>query len=129
MTSATPQAPKAARVVPLIAAAISMLAFAVWGVDRGIAALAGGVVAVLNWYALHWIVARIAQGEARHKAAVSLLLVLKLGFLIAVVFVLIRRLDLDPLGVLLGLATLFVAPVLDGLVLGPSAAKAAQEER
>ncbi len=124
-----PSSPLNAFAVPLFAAAITIVSFAVWGVDRGVAAAAGGAASVLNWVALRWIVARIARGEATQRLAVSFLLILKLGLLMAVVFVLVRRLGLDPFGVLLGLSTLFVAPVLSGLVLGSSAARAAQEER
>lgn len=115
--------------VPLFAGAVTVVAFALWGTERGVAALAGGVLAVANWFALRWIVSRIARGEATQRLMVGFLLIAKLGLLMALVFMLVARFKLDPLGVLLGLGTLFVAPVLSGLFQGSAAASAPQEER
>ena len=63
-----------------------------------------------------------------------MLLVLKMGALMAIIFVLIHKLALDPIGLTLGLATLFIAPLLSatlGVSSSPesSAAQAASEER
>jgi hypothetical protein len=66
------------------------------------------------------------------------LLVGKIGLLMAVVFILISRLALDPIGLAFGLGILFLGPVIAGLLsatngsvqsLDPSAASAAREER
>jgi hypothetical protein len=115
--------------VPLFAAAIALVTFAVWGGASGLAAACGGLLAVANWFALRWIVTRIARGEANQRLQVGFLLIAKLGLLMAMVVVLISRLKLDPLGVLLGLSTLFIAPVVSGLFQGSMAASAEQEER
>jgi hypothetical protein len=115
--------------VPFFAAVIALVSFAVWGGARGLGAAAGGSLAVANWFALRWIAMRITRGEATQRLQVGFLLIAKLGLLVALVFVLISRLQLDLLGVLLGLSTLFVAPVISGLFQGSQAASAAQEER
>lgn len=115
--------------VPLFAASIALVSFAVWGGSTGLAAACGGALAVANWFGLRWIVARIASGETKQRVQVGFLLIAKLGLLMAAVLVLISRLKLDPLGVLLGLSTLFIAPVISGLFQSPMAASAAQEER
>ncbi len=132
MTSQNPSI-VASRLLPLIAVGIAGLAYAVWGVDHGIAALVGGGVSLANWFVLRFLVTRITTGQNQSKAGFSLLLVAKMGVLVATVFVLIHRLALEPLGLVLGLSTLFVAPVLSALVgagsLAPSAAVAASASK
>lgn len=122
------------RALPLIAVFIALVTFAIWGVDRGIAAFVGGAVSVLNWTTLRWLTKRIMLGRPEQRAAISLLLVAKMGALMAVVVILIHKLALDPIGLVLGLATLFIAPLLSATVgMGsptePNAAHAAPEER
>ena len=125
---------RTARVLPLIAILIAAVTFAVWGLDRGIAAFVGGAVSVLNWTALRWLTRRIMAGRPEQRVGLTLLLMLKMGALMAVVFILIHKLALDPIGLVLGLATLFIAPLL-AATLGtggptqPNAAHAASEER
>ncbi len=122
------------RALPLIAGFIALVAYAIWGVDRGIAALVGGAVSVINWTTLRWLAKRIMGGRPEQRAALSMLLVAKMGALMAIVFILIHKLALDPIGLVLGLATLFIAPLLSatlgtGSPTEPNAANAASEER
>ncbi|MDB4988420.1 MAG: hypothetical protein JWN04_3598, partial [Myxococcaceae bacterium] len=61
----------------------------------------------------------------------------KIGLLMAIVFILINRVRLDPIGLAFGLSVLFIGPVLAGILtagngagqLDPSAALPAREER
>lgn len=118
-----------------LAAAVSALAFVNGGVDRGLAACLGAGLSLANWFALRWLGARIMQGQGALRALVSMLLVGKIGLLVAIVFVLVNTLGLDPIGLCLGLSVLFFGPVLGALLAGsaestkPSAATAAHEER
>lgn len=79
-------------------------------------------------------VAQADSGGAR-KALIGALLVGKIGLLMGLVYVLIHRVKLDPIGLAFGLGVLFVGPVAAALVasvarpLSPSAAGAAREER
>jgi hypothetical protein len=100
----------------LIAVAVASIAFALWGVQRGVAASVGSAVAVGNWFAMRWLVARMFDGEGTNRAALGLLLVGKIGLLIAIVFVLISRVKLDPIGLAFGLGVLFVGPALAGVL-------------
>lgn len=137
---------KPTRVLLLIAGCIVALAFVQWGPVRGSAALVGAVLSLLNWFALRWFTARLVYGAAASSAAdraeaasaskalVSLLLMGKIGLLIAVVYVLIQHLRVDPVGLAFGLGVLFIGPIVASLVSGtaslhPSAASAAREER
>lgn len=107
---------KTTRVLLLIAAAFVAVAFGLWGQARGVAALVGAVVSVVNWLALRWLTGRIVDPEAGpSKAAMSLLLVAKIGVLMALVYILIQRLHLDPIGLAFGLGVLFIGPVIANL--------------
>lgn len=102
----------------LAAAGISALAFGLWGVERGIAASVGAGLSVLNWLALRWLTGRIIRSEGASKGSASLLLVLKIGVLIALVSILVQRIQLDPVGLTFGLGLLVIGPLLTGLVGG-----------
>jgi hypothetical protein len=134
--------PKTTRVLLLIAGCLVVLAYVQWGAARGTAALVGAALSLLNWFALRWFTARLISGAAvdgsaasgSAKALVSLLLMGKIGLLIAIVYLLIQHLRVDPVGLAFGLGVLFIGPVVAGLVSGagsvhPSAANAAREER
>lgn len=125
----------------LVAAIVVVSAFALWGAPRGVAALVGAVLSVGNWFALRGLAARLVTGNfagGGRSAVLGFLLIAKIGLLMAIVFILINRVQLDPVGLAFGLSVLFVGPVLTGLLaagngspqqLDPSAASAAREER
>lgn len=107
---------KTTRVLLLIAAAFVAVAFGLWGQARGVAALVGATLSVANWLALRWLTGRIVDPDAGpSKAAMSLLLVAKIGLLMAIVYILIQRLQLDPIGLAFGLGVLFIGPVVANL--------------
>lgn len=108
--------PRTTRILLLIAACFVALAFALWGVERGIAASVGASLSVLNWLALRWLTGRIVNGEGTSKGSASLLLVGKIGFLIGAVYILIARLHIDPVGLVFGLGVLFIGPLVVGIV-------------
>jgi parvulin-like peptidyl-prolyl isomerase len=107
---------KSARLLLAIAAGFVALAFAMWGVERGLAAAVGATLSVLNWFALRWLTGRIAQSDGQSKGSASLLLVAKMGLLMALVYILIQRLNVDPIGLAFGLGVLFIGPVVTALV-------------
>lgn len=123
------------RPIVLIAASTVAVAFALWDVPRASAALIGAALSVANWFALRWLVVRLAS-QPQSPLLSGILLVAKIGVLIGAVFVLISRLGVDPIGLAFGLSVLFVGPVLAALrtlgptaSLDPSAARPAREER
>jgi hypothetical protein len=127
------QTQRMTRPLLLIAASVTCVAFAIWGAQRGQAAAIGAGLSVVNWFVLRWLVSRMFDGG--NKAALGLLLMAKIGALIAVVYVLISRLQIDPIGLAFGLGVLFVGPAVAGLLanasgsFNPSAAPSAREER
>jgi hypothetical protein len=90
----------------------------VWGAERGQAAAVGSAVGVGNWVALRWLVSRIVSDETAGRAGFSLLLVGKMTALMGIIFVLMNRFSIEPLGLTLGLGVLFVGPVLGSLLVG-----------
>ena len=125
-----------------VACLVVASAFALWGEQRGQAALAGAVVATVNWVLVRFIGARMfasaegGENPAGSRAFLSMLLMAKIGALMAVVYLLIQRLRLDPLGLAFGLGVMFLGPLVASLFAGesgrpmsPSAATAASKEQ
>lgn len=90
--------------IAAIAALLTAATFLVGGVRPGVGALAGGAVAVANWAGLKWLGERIVRGGGRQRAAVAVLMMLKLAAVGAVCFALVVRLGIHPLGFLVGLS-------------------------
>jgi hypothetical protein len=115
MTS-NPPIQRLTRPLLTIAAILVSTAYALWGANRAQAALVGAAVGLLNWFALCWLMGRMVQVPSARRALLSLLLVAKIGLLMAAVFFLISKLALDPLGLAFGLGVLFLGPVVAGLL-------------
>jgi hypothetical protein len=125
----------------LIAAIVVVSAFALWGAERGVPALVGAALSIGNWFALRGLALRLVSSNfasGTRGAVLGFLLIGKIGLLMAIVFILINRVRLDPIGLVFGLSVLFVGPVLAGILtagngtaqsLDPSAALSAREER
>ena len=92
------------------------LSFLFGGQAAGIGAAVGGLVALLNWLAMSWIVRALVGGRVAHKAAATALLSGKLVLLSAVCWGLLTRFDLHPMGFAAGLSALFIAIGLGALV-------------
>jgi hypothetical protein len=126
-----------------IAVAFVAVSFALWTPTRTLATAVGAGLSLLNWFALRWLGARILDQRPTESGAVethtkmfaSILLMGKIGVLMGLVYVLINRVGLDPIGLAFGLGVLFVGPVVAGLLasaagtLNASAATAARKER
>lgn len=114
--------PSLTGMLALLGVAITLACWMVWGTERGVAAGMGAALSVLNWMSLRWLVGRVIAAKAAMRVGFSLLLVAKMGALMAVLFVLMQRFSVEPLGLMLGLGVFFVGPVLGALLLGNGAA-------
>lgn len=92
---------------------LAAAAFLVGGFDSGLAATVGAVIAVLNWKFLRWVGKRFMSGGQRVKNGMMLLLGLKLVGILAVCWLVLTQLDLEPLGFMAGLSA-FVLGVFVG---------------
>ncbi len=110
--------------VSAFGAAIAALCFAIGGIDTGLGAAAGALVAVVNLIALRVLVGRLLMGQRQKRATravASALLASKLAVLGLVVWVLLVEVGVDAVGFALGLGALVVGataaagPLLGGL--------------
>lgn len=102
--------------IPLYVAAFAALLVAIGfavGTSVGIGAIAGGVVALGNAYALRWLVTAITKAEPSQRTAISLALMGKTGAILAIAAGLLFYFRLDPVGFALGIGALVL-----GLVVG-----------
>lgn len=94
----------------------SLVALVVAGVWVGFSTAAGAALALGNFYIYRWVAGRITGGNIRRQSALSLLLVAKMGALMGLVYLLIARHWVDPLGFIVGLSAL-VLGLLAGSIL------------
>lgn len=87
----------------------SVGALSIGGVDAGVGAFVGALVAMGNWFFLRWVTTKVASGSVRSKAPLMILLVAKMGFLGVVCWALITRWEIHPIGFVLGLSSMVVA--------------------
>ena len=93
-------------------------------------AAVGGLLAVLNLTVLRRTVAGFLGSSVGKQAALSIVLVLKMGLLLAAVWVAVRVLGFDALGVALGMSAVLVGIVGGTLAFGQQAQNTrAQPER
>ncbi len=99
--------------VALLAVALTATALLFMGAWSGLSAAVGGVIAVVNWYLYRWVVLRVTTGSVRKHAALMVLLAAKMVALATLVYFLITRHWVEPLGFLLG-----VSALVGGLLFG-----------
>lgn len=114
------------RVTPVIAIAGVLITagchlFGGWHVALG--SLGGVVLALANWQSIKWVARRIATGGTPRRAAVTMVLGLKLAALAACVYIALQVFRLDAIGLCAGLSSLVV-----GLLVATLGAQAAAVE-
>ncbi len=115
---------RVARSIAFFAVALTVVAFALFGVRVGVGAAVGGALAIADFALVRWAGAVIFRGSMRDKAIVGALLALKLGALGAILFVLIVLLGVHAGGLVLGLGSLAL-----GILVGSSSHAALRAPR
>ncbi|MBX3272925.1 MAG: hypothetical protein KF729_21865 [Sandaracinaceae bacterium] len=90
-------------------AILAGLALALGGLAMGLAAVVGGAFAVGNWLVMRWLGHRLLVSNERGRAMWGLLLAVKMGVSMALVWAILSTGVIDPIGFVIGLG---------GLVLG-----------
>jgi hypothetical protein len=72
----------------------------------GVSAATGAFLAVVNWYIYRWIINRVMRGNLRQQSVLMLLLVVKMGALMALIYYLISRHWVDAVGFIIGISAL-----------------------
>ena len=80
-----------------------VIAFAFGGLERGLGAVAGAALALINWLVIRWVVLAIVRRGERGFALTSVL-VAKIGFVLAGAAILLRIFDAT--GLILGVSAL-----------------------
>ncbi len=107
--------------------ALTAIAFFVKGQGFAAGTGVGAAVAVANWMLIQWIVGRVTGGSTRGQAAFMLLLVAKMGALMALVYVVLSRGWVQPIAFALGISALF-GGLLAGSVLYLGGENAAEDK-
>ena len=102
-------------------------AYALFGRVAAQSTLAGAALALGNWTLLRFILQRIIRGTIRSKAAFSGLLVVKMGVLMALVFVVLRSGLFEPIAFTVGVSCLVVGALLGSLISVMTASPEAPE--
>ena len=99
-------------------AATSLAALLLAGVHAGLSVATGAALALGNFMLLRVIVQKIVVGDMQQKGPVVLLLFLKMGALMGLVYWLIARQWVAPIPFIVGLSTL-VAGLIANMLLAP----------
>jgi hypothetical protein len=116
------------RYVAVSAALLTAIGFGIGGKEVGIGAAVGGLVAVVDAWAIIWLVTQIISGSSRVGRGIAVaLLSSKLVILLAVCWVLLARLAVHPAGFALGLGALVLGMLYAGAKLSMAEAQATRE--
>jgi hypothetical protein len=108
--------------------AASLGALALSGSTTALSVAVGVSVAIANWYLLRFIVARVVSGNVRRQGAFSFVLFLKMGGLMALVFLLLRSGLFSPIAFTVGMSCLVVGALLGAFVHVLTAAPEAESK-
>lgn len=106
---------------------LTAVAFFLRGETFAVGTSVGAAVAVANWLLIQWIVGRVTSGTTRKQAAFMLLLVAKMGALMALVYIVLSRGWVEPIAFVLGISALF-GGLLAGSVLYLGGENAAEDK-
>jgi len=116
------------RYVAIAAVALVALGFLLGSATVGVGAIAGGVVAVLDAWALTWLAVRVVSGAGfMSRGFAAALLGVKLFFLLGICWALLARFGVDPVGFCLGLGALVLGMLYGGAELSFKEAQASRE--
>lgn len=111
-----PVADRMSAAVAAMGIALTTVAFFISGETFALGTATGAAVAVANWMLIQWIVGRVTGGTTQRQAGFMLLLVAKMGALMALVYVILSRGWVQPVAFALGISALF-GGLLAGSVL------------
>jgi len=100
--------------VALAGAVLTVICFAIGGLGPAIGSLAGTIVAVVNFVGLRWLVYRLVYGPPRGRSAIAILLALKMALVMAVIWILLGKVGIHPIGFAVGFSSLFIGFAMAG---------------
>ena len=127
MTQDPPLVDRIAIWIAAFGLALTAGAYLFGGWHFGLSALVGAGVGLANWIALRWIGMRLVRGAGPgggRKPLFSLLLVLKMGAVLALVGFLLMTGIVDAVGFVIGMGALVLGVAVGGLQMANAAAAA-----
>lgn len=117
------------RYVAAAALGLVALAFVLGGTVVGVGAVVGGLLAIVDAWALTWLASRIIEGAGfLSRGFAAALLGAKLVLLLAVCWALLARWGVDPLGFSIGMGALVLGMLYAGFELSIREARAARAD-
>lgn len=91
-------------------AAIFIAVAAVWFAPRvALGVAVGALLSSVNFYSLHRLIVKSARVPGRRKLALQLLLVAKMGLILALIFLAMRFLPVSPIAMAVGLSVFLLS--------------------
>ena len=84
------------------------------GAIGGIGPAVGAVVAIVDCVGLRWLVMRLIDGPQAGRMATVVMLGLKMTLVLSVIWILLARADVHPIGFAVGFSALFIGFALGG---------------
>ncbi len=97
----------------------TVLVFLLAGDSAATATLVGGIVSLANWLVLRWVMGKLSDNTVTQTGPLMALLLGKMFLLMAVSWGLLSRFELDPMGYVVGVSSIFVGITL-GVMLRPA---------
>lgn len=103
-----------------LGAALVCAVFALWegagSIAATVSATVGVAVALANWHLLRYIIGRLFDGNVRRQAAFTLVLFVKLGGLVALVFLVLQSGIVMPIPFTVGVSSMALGVLLGSFV-------------
>jgi hypothetical protein len=103
------------RLNALLAGVLSLGAFLLFSTPVAIGVAVGSALAVVNFYGVCRLVGASLRRDGMKRAALQLLLIGKMGLLFVMVFLAIRFLPLDPVGLAVGMSVFLISIAVESI--------------
>ncbi len=100
--------------VALAGVVLTVLVFAIGGLSPAVGAAVGAVVAVLNFVGLRWLVMRLVHGPQKSRGSTAVMLAMKMVFILAIIWILLAKVGVHPIGFAVGFSALFIGFAMAG---------------
>jgi hypothetical protein len=111
----------------LLAGIVILLAVAFFSAQIALGVAVGAILAVVNFWSMRLLVAASLRRQGGRRAALQLLLVVKMGVLFFLVFLAIRYVPLHPVGLAIGLSIFLISIAVESLRFKPEPGSDATE--
>lgn len=94
---------------------LAAVTYGVAGIYSGGSAAVGAIIAVANFYLFGWIADQVVKGSVRKRTGLMFLLVVKMGALMALIYFLISRHWIEPIGFMVGISALVIGVIVGSI--------------